>query len=62
MIEKVVRIYDRGDPALERADLDYWLARPAEDRIEAVEILRRQRHGSAERLRRVARVVRQARR
>lgn len=38
-------------------DLAYWLNRPYEERISAVEILRRQFYGSSERLRRVSRVV-----
>jgi hypothetical protein len=41
-----------------RADLAYWLSRPPHERIEAVERLRRLRHGDPGRLRRVARVVR----
>jgi hypothetical protein len=38
-------------------DLAYWLNRPPEERISAVEILRRQYYGSSERLQRVFRVV-----
>jgi hypothetical protein len=38
-------------------DLAYWLNRPYEERISAVEILRRQFYGSSERLQRVSRVV-----
>jgi hypothetical protein len=38
-------------------DLEYWLNRPHEERISAVEILRRQFYGSSERLQRVSRVV-----
>ena len=38
-------------------DLAYWLNRPPEERISAVEILRRQFYGSSERLQRVFRVV-----
>jgi hypothetical protein len=38
-------------------DLNYWLNRSAEERLSAVEILRRQHHGSSERLQRVSRIV-----
>ena len=38
-------------------DLVYWLERSPEERISAVEILRRQYYGSSERLQRVSRIV-----
>jgi hypothetical protein len=38
-------------------DLAYWLNRSSEERVSAVEILRRQHYGSSERLQRVSRVV-----
>ena len=41
-------------------DLSFWLSRPAEERVAAVEHLRKQRHGSGARLQRVARVVKRA--
>jgi hypothetical protein len=41
-------------------DLSYWSALPAEERIAAVEHLRKQRHGIGARLQRVARVVQRA--
>lgn len=44
-----------------RADLRYWLSRPPEERIAAVEYLRRQYHASTSRLQKVARVVQRAR-
>ena len=62
MIRKVVKKGSLHDPAIQGADLNYWLARPPSERIEAVEILRRRQHGVTERLQRVARVVQQARR
>ena len=41
-----------------RVDLDYWLSRPAEERLSAVEFLRRQYYGrGASRLRRVVSVL-----
>ena len=60
MIRKVVR---RGKLTEQAAgDLAYWLSRPPAERIEAVEILRRQHDGSAARLQRVARVLERPRR
>ena len=41
-------------------DLDYWLSRPAEERIAAVEILRREYYGSSARLQRISRIIKQA--
>lgn len=38
-------------------DLAWWLSRTPEERIEAVEILRRRFHGNAERLQRTARII-----
>jgi len=56
--EKVVTRWKLGDPAAEKADLAYWLGRPPEERIAAVEFLRRQMHGTLPPLQRVARVFR----
>ena len=57
MIKKVVAKLDLKDSSVSRSDLDYWLKRPPEERISAVEILRRQRHGSTARLHKCARVI-----
>jgi hypothetical protein len=43
-------------------DLSYWLARTPEERIEAVEILRRQFYGDTIGLQRIVRVVERTRR
>ncbi len=43
-----------------KEDLAYWLSRPAEERVAAVDHLRRRHYGSGKRLRRVARVVQRA--
>ena len=53
MIKKVVKKVSLNDH-LEKADLIYWLSRTPQERIEAVEILRRQFSGSTARLQRVA--------
>jgi hypothetical protein len=39
------------------ADLAYWLNQTPDERVSAVEILRRQYHGGSERLQRVSRVI-----
>jgi hypothetical protein len=38
-------------------DLAYWLNRSPDERVSAVEILRRQYYGGSERLQRVSRVI-----
>ena len=50
MIEKVVA-KRRIDESTILEDLEYWFNRSPEERISAVEILRRQHYGSSERLR-----------
>jgi len=61
MIEKVVtrqNLKDHKQRSI-RDDLAYWLSKSPEERIAAVEYLRRQYYGSTARLQRVARVVQQ---
>lgn len=57
MIEKVVTRRSLKDRSAEREDLAYWLSRPAGERMEAVEIMRREFNGDLPRLQRVARVI-----
>lgn len=52
-VVKVTRIKDKGN------DLAYWLSRSPQERIEAVEILRKQFNGSAKRLQRTITVIKQ---
>ncbi len=59
MIEKVVKRLRREEDTPQR-DLEYWLSRSPEERLAAVELLRRQYHGRLPRLRRVARVLQRA--
>lgn len=59
MIEKVVRIVRMEDHDEIAQNLEYWLSRPEYERVEAVEILRRQIHGDSARLQRVGRVIKQ---
>jgi hypothetical protein len=62
MIEKVMKKRTLGEYSEIREDLEYWLSKSSEERVSAVEILRRQRHGDSLRLERVARVVQRRRR
>lgn len=57
MIKKVFKIKDLKDGSSQKQDLNYWLSRPPEDRIAAVEYLRRQYDGSTARLQRIAKVI-----
>ena len=59
MIQKVVKIGNIKDKGLILDDLRYWLSKSPEERVSAVDYLRRQYHGSTGRLQRVARVVQQ---
>jgi hypothetical protein len=43
-----------------RQDLSYWMGRPAEERVAAVDFLRKQHYGNTARLQRAARVVQRA--
>lgn len=55
MMEKVVKKYTLGvdDEKQELDDLLYWLGKTSAERVEAVDILRRQLHGNQQRLQRV---------
>lgn len=57
MIKKVVTRFALKDSSESRRDLNYWLKRSIEERISAVEILRRQQHGNSAGLQRCARVI-----
>ena len=51
---RVTQAEEHGHP---RQDLAFWLSRPAQERVAAVEFLRRQFDGSGARLQRVLRVT-----
>lgn len=57
MIEKVVRKGDLKDLAEVEENLAYWLSKTSDERISAVEYLRRQLNGSSTRLQRSTRVI-----
>ena len=59
MIEKTVKKFNLKKDSSIREDLAYWLNKTPQDRIAAIEFLRRQYHGSSARLQRSARVVQQ---
>jgi len=56
MIKKVIR-RKKLSTSTENEDLNYWLCKSPEERIEAVEILRKQCNGNTERLQRVIRII-----
>lgn len=60
MIRKIVKKKTLDVRQSIKDDLDYWLSRTPEERIAAVEILRKQYDGNSNRLQRTARVIQQA--
>jgi hypothetical protein len=59
MIERVVKKLDLKRDSSIKEDLAYWLSKPPQERVSAIEILRREYHGSSARLQRSARVIQQ---
>jgi hypothetical protein len=57
MIEKVVRKGNMKDFVEVEENLAYWLSKTSEERVAAVQYLRRQLNGSSARLQRSARVI-----
>jgi hypothetical protein len=57
MIQKVVKKGRIHDLQSAKQDLDYWLSRPPQERIAAVEYLRKQYNGNTERLQRVVKII-----
>jgi hypothetical protein len=55
-MKMVLRKRPLHDPDAERDDVAYWLSRPLEERIEAVQILRRQFYDCSQRMQKVIRV------
>ncbi|HET9868893.1 MAG TPA: hypothetical protein VFR02_00130 [bacterium] len=55
-LQKTVKKIRLGKAA-DRDDVEYWLSRPAAERIEAVELLRKERYGSSARLQGTFRVI-----
>ena len=46
MISKIVKVRDLKDDSSIKEDLLYWLSKPPEERVAAVDYLRRQYHGN----------------
>lgn len=57
MLRKVVKKIDIKNDDSIKEDLKYWLEKDPNERILAVEYLRRQFNGNSDRLQRVARVI-----
>ncbi len=57
MIKKIVRKKNLQDFSEVKENLAYWLSKTPEERVAAVEHLRRQQHGNSTRLQRTARIV-----
>ncbi len=55
--ERSIRVTSFAEEERTRPALRYWLSRPPEERVAAVEFLRRQVDGTGARLRRVHRVL-----
>jgi len=61
MIRKVVHKHKLDKDFEIRQNLEYWLSRPPEERIEAIEILRRQMYGEiTPRLQRVVKIIKRS--
>ncbi|HSW61563.1 MAG TPA: hypothetical protein VLJ60_12245 [bacterium] len=56
-IKKVITKKKLSDLKNDKSDLNYWLSKTPDERILAVEELRRQYAGSEERLQRVVRII-----
>ncbi|MBI4650056.1 hypothetical protein HY745_01945 [Candidatus Desantisbacteria bacterium] len=57
MIKKIVKKYNLNDSFQIGSDMKYWLTKSPQERIAAIEILRRQYNGSTERLQKIVRVI-----
>ena len=57
MIQKIVTKLTLKEASSTKQDLAYWLSKTPEERVEALEYLRRQFHGNRARLQRTARVI-----
>jgi len=60
MIQKVVKKRNLNDSSSVQEDLAYWLSKTPDERVAAVEYLRRLYHGNTGRLQRSARVIQRA--
>jgi hypothetical protein len=56
-----VRVRNLSEFDQDKEDLEYWLTKTPEERVAAVEFLRKQFHGDLPRLQRVARLIKRPR-
>lgn len=59
MIQKIIKKQDLNDCSSIKDDLAFWLNKPPEERLWAVDFLRKQHHGNTARLQRTARIIQQ---
>ncbi len=57
MIQKIVKKGTMDELSSIEEDLAYWLSKPPEERVAAVDFLRRQYNGNTARLQRSARII-----
>ncbi len=57
MIEAVVNKYDLNSISEKKQNLEYWLLQSGEERVSAVDYLRKQVYGDSVRLQRVVKVI-----
>ena len=57
MIERVIKKRDLNSHDEIKENLEYWLSRPPEERVAAVDYLRKQVYGDSVRLQRVVRII-----
>ena len=62
MIEPIVKKHRLGELCENEQNLKYWLSKDPAERIEAVDILRRQVYGDTAGLQRTVRVIQRSRR
>ena len=60
MIRKTVQKQRLDDYSEIKQNLQYWLSRPPQERLAAVDALRREFYGDSQRLQRIARVISRA--
>jgi hypothetical protein len=60
MIRKVVNKRNLHNFSSIKEDLSYWLSKTPEERVAAVDYLRKQYHGDTERLQRSVRVIKRS--
>jgi hypothetical protein len=57
-MQKIIKKSDLHDTDAARRDLEFWLSRTPEERVSAVEILRRQHYGDMGRIKKMIRKFR----